>query len=266
MFTAPADSRVRVLIVHVSEWRASGRLVASFVDGSAVPFRENVATSDAGEGLDRNYTITYSSAKPTQLKITWLVNSPTGNANLSGAALSLAGYSSSESKINVVSDDSTDAADLTAEGTSDWIHWGDLQLVRKRDGGNQISDFTRTMLAAYDQRRSVWSDGTAGSATDPFAETAGINQLDNGFVFKIPVDQHERTLIVHVGGVYSSGELMATLDDGSGYVYSDVAPLGESYDRNYTLSFSASKPATLTVIWKMLAGQGSIFVNSMSLR
>lgn len=266
-FTAPSDQNVRTLVVHVSEWNGAGRLTAELEDGSAVVYRDIVPKSVTSNGYDRNYTITYSSKSPTRLKINWFVFTPMGNINLSAAALSLTGSTRATNEVDGSWSDSTAPVDLTKEGTSDWIHWGDLSLNRKSTGEHQISDFTRVNLYSADPRWSKWTDGASGAQISPQQSSAGLSQLNNGFIFKIPVDNLQRTLIVHLGGHFSGGIFTATLDDGSGYIYSDeVESTEQDYDRNYTLTFNASKPSTLTVTWKMTSGLGFITINSMSLR
>ena len=56
-FTAPADTTLRTLIVHVGGWASGGRLVAHLSDGSAVDYTDTTPL-DSGQ-FDRNYTLSY---------------------------------------------------------------------------------------------------------------------------------------------------------------------------------------------------------------
>ena len=85
-FTAPADTSVRTLTVHVGGYNSSGTLTAKLSDGSAANF---VDTSTLVSGqYDRNYTLTYNAGKANQsLTVSWVLASGGGDVSLSAAAL-----------------------------------------------------------------------------------------------------------------------------------------------------------------------------------
>jgi hypothetical protein len=84
--TAPADTTVRTLVVHVGGWASSGKLTAHLSDGSAVDFTDTSAVS-SGQ-YDRNYTLTYNAASSGQtLTVTWVMAGSYGNVTLSSASL-----------------------------------------------------------------------------------------------------------------------------------------------------------------------------------
>ena len=89
-FTAPADTSIRTLIVHVGGWNSGGTLTAHLSDGSAADFTD-INANTSGQ-YDRNYTLTYNAASAGQtLTITWAMNSGTGNVTLNAAAVSPGG-------------------------------------------------------------------------------------------------------------------------------------------------------------------------------
>jgi hypothetical protein len=265
-FTAPSDRNVRTLVVHVSQYFSSARLIAELGDGSAAVFQSDMPAVTATNGADRNYTITYSSKNPTKLKVSLYVTSFTGNANLSAAALSLTGQTSDTSGISGTWRDSADPADLTQEGSSDWVHWGEATANRKLNGGNQISDFSTP--AVYEENRVMrWSDGADSAPTGLTWMGTCLAQQNNGFAFEIPVGNLRQRLTLHVGGDLGGAVLTAVLNDGSGYTYTDVvAPTSKFYYRNYTLDFNASQPSTLTLTWKMNSPLGTVTLTGMALQ
>jgi len=165
----------------------------------------------------------------------------------------------------------TATANLTAEGNSDWAHWGDGSLTRKSGVSPQVSDYTvvgsgTVFTYNNDPRALTWTDGTpTGSATNN--NGIYINDLQNGFSFTVPADTGTRTLTVHVGGWMSGGTLTAHLSDLSAADYVDsTTPTGGQYDRNYTLTYkAASAGQTLTVSWVTTSGAGNVTLNGAAL-
>jgi hypothetical protein len=85
-FTAPADTIIRTLTVHVGGWFSGGTFTAHLSDISAPDYVD--ITALASGQYDRNYTLTYSAASAGQtLTITWVNTSIGGNVTLNGAAL-----------------------------------------------------------------------------------------------------------------------------------------------------------------------------------
>lgn len=163
------------------------------------------------------------------------------------------------------------AMNLTTEGTSDWIHWGDTSLNRKAGVTAQLSNYTvvgtgTVQKYGNDPRPLNWSDGTPTAS--------GTNNLNGvyigiggGFSFTAPADTSSRTLIVHVGGYSSGGTLTAHLSDKSAADFLDTtATVSGQYDRNYTLTYNAgSTGQTLTITWKLSSGAGNVTLNGAAL-
>jgi hypothetical protein len=83
---APADTTTRTLVVHVGGWDSGGTLTAHLSDSSTANFTD--VTIAVNGQYDRNYTLTYQAASAGQtLKVTWVMNSGTGNVTLNAAAL-----------------------------------------------------------------------------------------------------------------------------------------------------------------------------------
>ena len=169
-------------------------------------------------------------------------------------------------------------ADLTAEGTSDWIQWGlgDKAAVnRKAGGGSQISGVTELGTGYLDATSGFgmsahWSDGTPAAAENDTHSSLWLNGVGHGFRFSAPADTQERTLRVYVGAINgAAGALTAHLSDGSAPDYLSTtfngnrappwSPVPAGFTVVYTLRYRAASPhQTLVVTWT-LAGEPNSF-------
>jgi parallel beta-helix repeat protein len=151
---------------------------------------------------------------------------------------------------------------LTALGTTDWIHWGQGgvfgSIERKATGGSQISNVTEINpgggnFGGYtDSSRSVsWTDGspTASDSGDHGYIWAN-NAIGAGYSFTVPAGTATQTLYVYAGGYYSGGTLTAHLSGGSAANYVASASASGNYIQLYTITFqAASAGQTLTITY-----------------
>ena len=140
-------------------------------------------------------------------------------------------------------------ADLTAEGTLDWAHWG-LNVATdfddKEGGGNQISNITligpsQNGPFQYDNALVAYSWGDGTPDTTAAVTTTGIyfNNFDNGYQITVPADTTKRILRVYAGGWNTTVHFGASLSDESAPPYIDEShcycrrcrPHGCLYDR-----------------------------------
>jgi hypothetical protein len=217
-----------------------------------------VATAPAftANGQAGAYTVTASvSGISSQAAFSLTNNATASNGSLAGSG-----------------NGTTTPVSLTAEGSADWIHWGDASLNRKAGVIAQLSTCTvvgsGNVLTYNNEARSLsWTDGTP--TVNSTGNTSGIyiSGAQNGFSFTAPADTTPRTLMIHAGGWRSGGTLTVHLSDGSAPDFVDVTPVANGlYDRNYTLTYKAAHPAqTLKVTWKMSAGTGNVSLQGAAL-
>jgi protocatechuate 3,4-dioxygenase beta subunit len=273
-FTAPADTTVRTLTVHVGGWLSGGTLTAHLSDSSAADFTDVTAVA-AGQ-YDRNYTLTYQAGSASQtITVSWEMSSGAGNVTISAAALAGTPQSapSVSGSLTAIADSSSAAANLTAEGVTDWIHWGDGVLNRKSGVTPLLSSYSVIgggLVNGYsnDPRPVMWTDGSPAAASTNNTDGVYINSLGNGFAFTAAADTTVRTLTIHVGGWFSGGTLTAHLSDGSAADYRDSTPqVSNAFDRNYTVTYNAATPGqTLTISWIDTASGGNVTLNGAALR
>src|SRR5439155_24356037 len=170
--------------------------------------------------------------------------------------------------------------DLTSLGLQDWAIWGyagggtstSLAPDVRKSGGSAISNLT-DIAATAAPRRGIgqfagpltfnWSNGSG--PTTASAVTAGlqhdgqqpipVDTVGDGFSFTVPADKTTRTLTVYTTTHFATGQLTATLSDGSADVYMDgySSGLGAPYPFEnqpgvYTITYAAANPnQTLSV-------------------
>ncbi len=160
-------------------------------------------------------------------------------------------------------------ADLTAQGTLDWAHWG-LNVATdfddKEGGGNQISNITLfgpsqngpfqygNALVAYS-----WTDGTPDTTAADTATGIYFNNLTDGYEITVPADTTKRILRVYAGGWNSTVHLDAALSDQSAppYIDESLVTAGANQAANiYTIDYAAASAGqTLTItVYNLTSG------------
>lgn len=149
--------------------------------------------------------------------------------------------------------------DLSAEGTSDWVHWGltGLSVNRKSGVTPQIGDYSLLGVGVPAQLTGnptlfSWSGGTPSASASNVGTGLWLVGLNNGFRITVPADTTARTLKIYVGLWAARGRLDARLSDGSAPDYVDTSNVNSSNTSNavYTVGFrAASAGQTLTVSW-----------------
>jgi hypothetical protein len=150
------------------------------------------------------------------------------------------------------------SVDLTAEGSSDWAHWGFAStpsFEHKAGVPRQISNFS-TIGTNITQRLEdyvtefSWSDGTPTASAAPTRTGVSIHGSTNGFRITAPADTSARTLKVYVGLYGASGRFRAYLSDQSAPAYTDTS-LSSIYGNPpavYILDYRAASPGQTLIV------------------
>jgi hypothetical protein len=175
--------------------------------------------------------------------------------------------------LTVTSDTSNALHDLTTEGQLDWVHYGDQQFnspttpqehkLVESSSGLITTQYTynNSVLQQYtnDPRPLSWTDGNAPTASSSGSKTGlfTYSGVGTGFAISAPSDPTTvRTLIVHVGGYFSSGQLVVSLSDGSHQSITLTTPTTNGqWDRNYFINYQGpTAGATVNVVWTLVSG------------
>ncbi|WP_232050173.1 hypothetical protein [Actinoplanes sp. OR16] len=149
-----------------------------------------------------------------------------------------------------------EGVDLSAEGTIDWVHWGEqgtYALERNANGGFAILEGT----PGADRRRHTESPEryrwTGGS---PLATgkgvTSGVQACDDGggFTLSAPAGTRDSTLRLYVGVLAGRGKLQVSLSTGGKAVTDSWEQTGDSMKTAaYTVSYTASGTGKISLKW-----------------
>ncbi len=158
------------------------------------------------------------------------------------------------------------SVNFSAEGTYDWIHFGNGMVggsnraLNRKSGANRISDFSLVNAANSDYygvtngaAKVSWSSGTpTATASNTQSGLSVYKWWTNnvGYRFTVPADTTARTLKLYAGTYNSKGVLTATLS-GGGVPAKTAILSGEGYtnkDACFTVAYkAASAGQTLTV-------------------
>ena len=231
---------------------------ASDSDGTIAKVEFFQGAAKLGESSSSPYSLTWS-------------NVPPGNYLLTARALDNGGATRTSAPVEVFVNGtggmlSSSAAfpaasvDLTAEGASDWAHWGlvsPASFDHKANVPQQISNFTK--IGTNDTQRLqdnfsafTWSDGIPTASTNDTKTGVFTSGLTNGFLLSAPADTNSRTLKVYVGLYGGEGKFQAYLSDFSAPAYTDTSMRGLTvYDNaytNYTLDYRAASSGQMLIV------------------
>jgi hypothetical protein len=169
------------------------------------------------------------------------------------------------------------AVDLTAEGTRDWVHWGEqstFSLERDKNGGFAILEGAPTaprFRHALSPQQFKWTGGDPVDHTD--GTTTGIRTCGkgNGFSISAPAGDTTRTLKLYVGIISGKGHLTAKLTTGSATASSTLQQQdGTFHTAVFTLRYRAPKDGKITLRWNTDAafgtGCGGVALQAATLR
>lgn len=239
---------------------------ASDPDGSVSKVEFFDGSSKLGEIVSAPYHFVWTNAPPGLHRLTARV---TDNAGATFTSLAInASVIAGGGYLAGSFDPLPPSVDLTAEGRTDWIHFGltnatdvdhrnlVIQRINKAPGAglNQLSDFPISFN---------WTDGTPNASANT---TSGIfvYGLNNGFQITAPVDTLQRRLKLYLSAYAELGELQASLSDGSALAFLDysVSNVFDSTYGVYTLDYAAATSnTTLSVQFTSSAAYDSQYGN-----
>jgi uncharacterized membrane protein len=154
---------------------------------------------------------------------------------------------------------------LTAEGSSDWAHWGVTAVTdynHKAAVSPQISNFALAAGGTVSRYANngvgfTWTDGTPTSTATNSTTGVFVPGQGNGFRVTAPADKTTRTLRVYVGAWRATARMLAHLSDGSALDYTDTSltnSAGVTTLGVYTLVYAAASAGqTLSVTFTQSA-------------
>jgi hypothetical protein len=167
--------------------------------------------------------------------------------------------------------------DLTAEGTRDWVHWGEegtFSLERDADGGFAILEGTPSaprFRHALSPTQFRWTGGDPVGHSD--GTTTGIRTCGagNGFTISAPAATSGRTLRLYVAVLAAKGTLSARLSAGSATASASLEQRNGTFTPAvFTLTYRAPKAAKINLSWTTTQafgdGCGGVALEAATLR
>jgi hypothetical protein len=167
--------------------------------------------------------------------------------------------------------------DLSAEGSRDWVHWGEqstFSLERDKNGGFAILEGAPTaprFRHALSPQQFSWTGGDPVDHTD--GTTTGIRTCGkgNGFTISAPAGDTTRTLKLYVGIISGKGTLSAKLSTGSATASATLQQKdGTFHTAVLTLRYRAPKDGKITLRWNtddaFGTGCGGVALQAATLR
>jgi hypothetical protein len=229
-------------------------------DGSVDKIEFFEGSNKLGEATNSPYTLVWKSVAPGRYLLAAQATDNGGTASTSAPVRIFVGGSGSSLSGSVALPPAS--VDLTAEGISDWAHWGlssAASFNHKAGIPQQISNFTKVgsrdaQQYADNYTAYSWSDGTPTAGTNDTRTGVFMYGLNNGFMLSAPADTNSRTLKVYVGLYGAQGDFQAYLSDFSAPAYTDTSlsnVFGNAY-AVYTLAYAAASAGqTLFVEYKV---------------
>lgn len=166
---------------------------------------------------------------------------------------------------------------LTAEGTRDWVHWGEqstFSLERDKNGGFAILEGAPTaprFKHALSPQQFSWTGGDPVDHSD--GTTTGIRTCGkgNGFSITAPAGNATRTLRLYVGIISGRGTLTAKLTTGSATGSATLEQKdGSFHTAVFTVKYRAPKDGKISLRWNTDAafgtGCGGVALQAATLR
>ena len=228
---------------------------AGDADGTISLVEFYAGTNKVGEASAAPYSLVWTNPAPGSYALSAHAIDNEGGVGISSPAYIFVGGSGGS--LSGARSDAPSSVDLTAEGTSDWAHWGSFTASSfdyKATGNSQISNFTligTNPVVRYDENFTAftWSDGTPLVATNGSTTGVYVTGVTNGFEISAPADTTMRTLKVYVSVYGAQAKFEAFLSDFSAQAYTDTSVSNVFGNRYvvYTIDYAAASPGKLIV-------------------
>ncbi len=158
--------------------------------------------------------------------------------------------------VRVVRSSVASTVDLTAEGTRDWVHWGEQSTFSlERDSGGHFAILEGAPTAprfrhALSPQRFSWTGGSPVDHSDGTPTGIRTCGKGNGFTISAPATTGTRTLRLYIGVLGARGKLTARLSTGGGSTTATLEDKGNSLSTAvFVVTYRAPKDGKLNLDW-----------------
>ncbi|GAA3960711.1 hypothetical protein [Actinoplanes auranticolor] len=161
-----------------------------------------------------------------------------------------------QGSVKVARNDVPSRVDLTAEGSRDWVHWGEqstFSLERRADGDFQILEGAPTaprFRHGFSDELFSWRDGSPVNDSDGTPTGIRTCGKGNGFTISAPAGTSTRTLRLYVGALAGRGKLTARLSAGSASATSTFEERSNNLDTAvFVITYRAPRNGKINLSW-----------------
>lgn len=146
--------------------------------------------------------------------------------------------------------------DLTAEGSRDWVHWGEqstFSLERRKSGDFAILEGPPTaprFRHGFSPQLFSWRDGSPVDRSDGTPTGIRTCGKGNGFTISAPSSTSTRTLRLYVGALAGRGKLTAKLSTGGASASATFEERSNNLDTAvFAITYRAPKAGKINLSW-----------------
>ncbi|GID91941.1 hypothetical protein ACFQFC_00020 [Amorphoplanes digitatis] len=158
--------------------------------------------------------------------------------------------------VKVARQDVPSRVDLSAEGTRDWVHWGEqstFSLERRSDGDFAILEGPPTaprFRHGFSRQLFSWRGGSPVDSSDGTPTGVRTCGKGNGYTISAPATTSNRTLKLYVGALAGRGKLTARLSTGNASATGTFEARGNGLDTAvFVITYRAPKNGKLNLTW-----------------
>jgi hypothetical protein len=158
--------------------------------------------------------------------------------------------------VKVVKAGVASTVNLTAEGTRDWVHWGEqstFSLERDKNGNFAILEGAPTaprFRHGFSPQRFSWTGGSPVDHSDGTPTGIRTCGKGNGFTISAPATTETRTLRLYIGVLAARGKLTAKLSTGGGSATATLEDKGNSLSTAvFVVTYRAPEDGKLNLDW-----------------
>jgi hypothetical protein len=148
------------------------------------------------------------------------------------------------------------SVNLTAEGSRDWVHWGEqstFSLERDKNGNFAILEGSPTaprFRHALSPQRFSWTGGDPVDHSDGTPTGIRTCGAGNGFTLSAPATNDTRTLRLYIGVLAARGKLTAKLSTGGSAATATIEDKGNTLSTAvFVVTYRAPKDGKLNLTW-----------------
>jgi len=265
----PPDDVARTVTVVGGIWQAAATVRLTTLSSGSTPVWQQPISASGTPQVQR-YTLIVPAGESAVLTTTLSeTRNPDGNVSLS--AVTLAKTVDAQPPVTLTTRSTPSSMDLTALGSTDWVHLNGAKLNRAADGARALSPSNRGTRPIAPQGdnpvRYSWTNGTP-DATETGTTTGGVFLADSddlskpaGWNLGVKATDRPQTL-QFVAGVWQAAATVTVTAGGSStplLTNTELSAGGSPLSRLFTVTLPAGQESTISAqLTRRSSGDGNV--------